>query len=117
MVLGTGWTSASKADTWVTTEFANNGGDTSNQGAFDSGYPQIKSGSGNENVLQYRSTFEAGYATENGIDEAIIANSNPDASGAETAGQILAHGRINPAVNKGANDELIVTWEITFLGS
>ena len=118
MVLGTGWTAAAKGDTWVTTGFAGNGHDTIGEGGLDTGFPKIKPGSGNENILQFQSTFNAGYATQNGIDEAIISNANPDGSGGDPGGStILAHGELSPTVNKGASDSLVIVWEITFLGA
>lgn len=118
MALGTGWPAATKADTWLTTPFAGNGHDTVNQGGFDSGFPKIKPGGGNENILQYQSVFEPGYATQNGIDEAIISNVNPDGSGADPGSStILAHGEITPVVNKTSLCKLTLLWELTFLGA
>jgi hypothetical protein len=71
------------------------------------------------NGIQYIGTFGAGYATTNGIQEAIIANTTPGTNGSEPAsGQILAHALLNPGtINKGANDVLVVTWNITFTGA
>lgn len=117
IVLGTGWTSAEKSDTWVSTPFADNGHNVVNEGGFDSGYPKIKDGS--PNIVQIHARFEPGYATHNGIDEAVISNKNPNVvDGSEPdGGSILAHGQLDPVVNKAAGDELKVYWEITFEGS
>jgi len=118
IVLGTGYSSITKGDVWVTTGFAGNGHDTIGEGGLDTGFPKIKPSSGNENILQFQATFNAGYATQNGIDEAIISNVNPDGSGGDPGSStILAHGQLTPEVNKGASDSLVVVWEITFLGA
>lgn len=119
MVLGTGGgTGPTKGDTWVNTGFAGNGHDTIGEGGLDSGFPKVKPSSGNENILQFQSTFNAGYATQNGIDEAIISNTDPDGSGGDPGGStILARGVLSPTVNKGASDSLVIVWEITFLGA
>jgi len=119
MVLGTGGSVApTKGDTWVNTGFAGNGHDTVGEGGIDSGFPKIKPGSGNENILQFQATYNAGYATQNGIDEAIISNTDPDGAGGDPGGStILARGVLSPSVNKGASDSLVIVWEITFLGA
>lgn len=77
--------------------------------AMDATYPKQKGawGDANDNVLQFRSTFEAGDLNASGIDEAILTN------GTDT----LAYAEISPAVNVTTADTLEVTWEITFLGS
>ena len=118
MALGDGFTSLAKGDTWLTAGYATNGHDTVGEGGLDAGYPKIKAGGGNENILQYQATFGAGYATKSGIDEAIVSNVNPDGSGGDPGGSaILAHGEISPVVNKGASDSLVLVWEVTFLGA
>lgn len=118
MALGDGYTSLAKGDDWLTAGYAGNGHDTVNEGGLDAGFPKIKPGGGNENILQYQATFEAGYATKNGIDEAIVSNVNPDGSGGDPGSStILAHGQITPEVNKGASDSLVLVWEVAFLGA
>ena len=77
--------------------------------AMDATYPKQKGAflAADDNVIQYRSTFEAGDATGTGLDEALLGN------GTDT----LAYAEISPAVNKGASDTLQIDWELTFLGS
>ena len=111
MALGTGYTAVAKDDTWLESGYADNGK------ALDATYPQIKAGGGNENILQYKTTFDAGEATQNGIDEILISNAAPEGGGGEPTGQILARAQITPEVNKAASDTLVATWELTFLGA
>lgn len=119
MALGEGFTSLAKGDTWLTTGYAGNGHDTAGEGGLDVGFPKIKPGGGaNNKVLQFQATFDAGYATKTGIDEAIISNVNPDVDGLDPgASVILAHGEVSPVVNKGVNDSLVLVWEVSFLGA
>jgi len=111
MVLGTGYTSVAKANTWLEAGYA------SNEKALDANYPQIKAGAGNENILHYKTTFAAGEATANGIDEVVISNAASEVDGSEPAGQILARAQLSPEVNKAAADTLVCEWEISFLGA
>ena len=107
MILGTGWTGASKPDTWVTTGYAGNGK------AMDASYPTALLA-----VLTFVTTFAAGEATATGINEAAIASADSDGSGGNPgAAYILAHGQISPVVNKSSGDSLVVSWTVTFLGS
>jgi hypothetical protein len=77
--------------------------------AMDATYPKVKGsfGAADDNVTQYRSTFEAGDLNASGIDEALLGN------GTDT----LAYAEISPAVNVGSSDTLQVDWELTILGS
>ena len=76
---------------------------------MDAGYPQVKGsfGAADDNVVQYRATFEAGDLNDTGIDEALLGN------GTDT----LAYAEISPSVNVGSSDTLQVDWELTFTGS
>jgi hypothetical protein len=60
-----------------------------------------------DNVVQYRATFEAGDLDDTGIDEALLGN------GTDT----LAYAEITTPVDVGASDTLQVDWEITILGA
>jgi len=77
--------------------------------AMDATYPKQKGAfaAADDNVVQYRSTFEAGDLNQSGIDEALLGN------GTDT----LAYAEISPAVNVTTADTLQVDWELTFLGS
>jgi len=100
--VGTGFTSETKGtDALVTQE----GSDE----AMDATYPKTEGdwAAADDNVVQYRSTFEAGDLNASGIDEALLGN------GTDT----LAYAEITPAVNVTTADTLQVDWEITFLGS
>jgi hypothetical protein len=108
IMVGTGWTGTTpKANTWLNTP-------TGTAEALDSTYPKVKGsfGAANDNVVQYRATFEAGDLNASGIDEVVLANAATDG-----AGEVLAYAEITPAVNITTADTLQVDWEITLLGA
>lgn len=100
--VGTGYVSATKAVTTLVTQ-------TGVNEAMDATYPKQKGAfnAADDNIIQYRSTFEAGDLTAVGIDEAALGNGT----------DLLAYAQITPAVDVTAADTLQVDWEITFLGS
>jgi hypothetical protein len=107
IAVGTGWTGTdTKSATWLNTQ-------TGSAEALDSTYPKLKGafGAADDNVVQYRATFEAGDLNETGIDEAVLANAATD------AGDVLAYAEITPAVNVATTDTLQIDWELTFSGS
>ena len=116
MCLGTGTANVAKADTWVAGYFSGNG-----SAAASSGTVSPITNSGTPANLQLVGTFGAGYATQNGITRVGYTNLNPSADGNGTTNVtttfFVAHGTITPTVNKGANDTLVVTWDISFLGA
>jgi len=81
---------------------------------MDATYPKVKGLflDADDNVTQYKSTFEAGDLNDTGIDEACLMNeaiaSNADA---------LAYAELSPAVNMTTDDTLAIDWELTFLGA
>ncbi|MCK4819799.1 hypothetical protein KA005_28805 [bacterium] len=100
--VGTGWVSTTKAtDALVTQE----GSDEE----MDATYPITEGdwAAADDNVVQYRATFEAGDLDATGIDEALLGN------GTDT----LAYAQITPAVDVGLSDTLQVDWELTLLGA
>lgn len=106
--VGTGWTG--------TTPKAN---ETCNTGVgtpegMDATYPKTKGafGAADDNVVQYRATFEAGDLNTTGIDEAALLNNVTPASA-----DCLAYAQINPSVDVTTSDTLQVDWEITFTGA
>lgn len=100
--VGTGFAAENKS---VDTLVAQTGTDE----PMDAGYPQTKGawGAADDNVLQFRATFEAGDLDATGIDEALLGN------GTDT----LAYAQITPAITVAATDTLEITWELAFLGS
>jgi hypothetical protein len=100
--VGTGYTEEVKGSDALETQV---GSDE----AMDTNYPQTKGAwaAGDDNVIVYVSTFEAGDVTSADLDEAILTN------GSET----MAYAEITPKITVGADDTLEITWEITFLGS
>ena len=100
--VGTGFTTEAKT---VDALVSQSGSDE----AMDTGYPQTKGdwAAADDNVVVYRSTFEAGDLNATGIDEALLGN------GTDT----LAYAQITPAVDVTTADTLQVDWELTLLGS
>ena len=100
--VGTGFSAETKAVDALVTQ-------TGSDEAMDATYPQTKGAwtAGDDNVIVYVSTFEAGDLNDTGIDEALLGN------GTDT----LAYAEISPAVDVTTADTLEVTWEITFTGS
>lgn len=108
ITVGTGWTGTTpKQNDAVNTP-------TGSPEVMDATYPKTKGTFGNadDNVVQYRSTFEAGDLDENGIDEAGLGNNAVEASGDN-----LGYGEISPAVDVSTSDTLQVDWELTILGA
>ena len=100
--VGTGWVSTTKAtDALVTQEGVDE--------EMDPTYPITKGdwAAGDDGVVVYVATFEAGDLDASGIDEALLGN------GTDT----LAYAQITPAVNVTVADTLEITWEITLLGA
>ena len=108
IVVGTGWTGTTpKQNTGVNTQ-------TGSPELMDATYPKLKGafGAANDNVTQYRSTFEAGDLNDTGIDEAALINNATPASA-----DCLAYGQITPSVNVSTSDVLQMDWELTFVGA
>lgn len=113
MVLGTGTASPDKSDSWVSGTFPNSGA-----AAGTAGQISVGTTPGTASAIRYVGTFGPGYATQNSISEAIITNVTPGTSGADPGtGDVLCHALLDPVVNKGSLDELIITWDIKFLGA
>ena len=105
--VGTGFTSEAKSVTECLTP-------TGSPEVMDATYPKLKGAwsVADDNVVQYRATFEAGDLNQTGIDEACLLN-----NATATAGDALAYAEITPAVNVTTADTLQVDWELTFLGA
>ncbi len=81
---------------------------------MDATFPKLKGAfsAADDNVTQYRATFEAGDLTATGIDEAVLINNTTEA-GADN----MAYAEITPTVDVTASDTLQVDWELTLLGA
>lgn len=113
MKLGTGSTAVAKAGAGgalVTYE-------TGSNQAFDATYPQTSNlGAGLGVNAVYRCTWAAGDVTETALTEVVIVNdagTDATSSAANTASRAL----FGSAINKGASDSLVVTWNHKFLGA
>ena len=109
MVLGTSDVAVGTGDTWVGSAFAGNGTIADGQGSVT-----ISTHASSASVLQYVGTFEAGYATEDGIQRVGLANMVASADGNGTPNGsttfFVSHGTVSPTVNKGTSDTLVITW-------
>jgi hypothetical protein len=105
--VGTGFVAAEKSATACVTA-------TGTPEVMDATYPKVKGafGAANDNVTQYRATFEAGDLSANGIDEAALL----DAITVATA-NCFAYAAFTTSLNVTAADTLQVDWEMTYLGS
>ena len=100
--VGTGFVTELKSTDALVTQ-------TGSDEQLDTGWPVTEGdwAAADDNVVQYRATFEAGDLNDTGIDEALLGN------GTDT----LAYAEISPAVDVGSSDTLQVDWELTILGS
>lgn len=100
--VGTGFASETKTIDALVTQ-------TGADEQLDATYPKTKGdwAAADDNVVQYRATFEAGDLNATGIDEALLG----------TATDTMAYAQISPAVDVSTSDTLQVDWEITYLGS
>ena len=104
--IGTGWTGNSTK----TNNRCNS--PTGTMKALDAGFPALKAAWGNtgDTTITYRSTFESGALSANGINEAALLN------GDDANASCLAYAQITPSVNVTSDDTLQIVWEITILG-
>lgn len=115
MRLGTGLTAASKAGAGaaIVTTIATTGAK-----GLDAGFPTAAAkATGTGARVTWQATWGAGLATVNGISEVVLTNETPLTQVAGTAADTIARALLNPTVNKGANDTLVVTWYHDFLGA
>lgn len=105
--VGTGFVSALKTSTSCTTP-------TGSPEVMDSTYPKLKGTfeSTDDNVVQYRATFDVGELNQSGINEVALLN-NAVAASAEC----LAYAELDPIVNVTLSNYLRIDWELTFVGS
>jgi len=85
---------------------------------FDATYPQLQDlGAGLGKYTVYKTTWNAGEATQNGLNEIALCIDNLAGDIAGTAAFTLSRALLSPVVNKGASDTLAVTWNHKFLGA
>lgn len=108
IAVGTGWTGTTPKSNLATNT------PTGSPEVMDATYPKLKGTWGNtdDNVVQYRATFEAGDLNITGIDEAGLGN-----NAVEATGDNLAYGQITPTVDVTTSDTLQVDWEHTYVGA
>jgi len=85
--------------------------------ALDSTPAASDLGGGNGHRVQYIVTWVAGEATASGIDEAVVTNETPLTDVAGALGDTLSRAVLAPVVNKGASDQLVITWNHDALGA
>jgi hypothetical protein len=86
--------------------------------AIDGSFPTAATlGAGAGWRVQYKTSWSAGQATQNGWNEVVITNEASLTDVAGTAANTISRALLSPVVNKGANDTLAVTWNHDFLGA
>lgn len=112
MKLGTGTTAVSKAGAGaalVTYKTASNL-------VFDASFPAaVNLGAGLGVNAQYKVTWGAGVATDSALTEIVIVN-DAGTNATSTAGNTISRS-VFSAINKGASDVLVATWNHKFLGA
>jgi len=100
--VGTGFSSEAKTVTALVTQ-------TGSNEAMDATYPKLKGAfnATDDNVVQYRATFEAGDLSATDIDEAALGNGT----------YLLAYAEVTPKVTMTVADTLQADWELTVLGT
>jgi hypothetical protein len=84
---------------------------------FDSSFPTAATkGAGAGARIQYKSTYGAGVATVNGLNEVVIVN-DAATNATSTAANTISRALLSPVVNKGASDTLAITWNHDLLGA
>lgn len=113
MKLGTGTTAASKngAGAALVTYLA-----TSNN-AFDATFPVVNNlGAGAGVEIEYKTTWGAGDSTNAAITECVIVNEAIASDTTSTAAETISRITFT-AIDKQANDILVIDWKHKFLGA
>jgi hypothetical protein len=85
--------------------------------ALDAGPAASSLGAGLGWTVEYVATWAPGVATATGIAEAVITDETPLTNVAGVAGNTISRALLSPAVNKGALDQLVITWNHDALGA
>lgn len=83
---------------------------------FDSTFP-TSALSGSSRRIQYKTTFNAGEATQTALAECVITTEQPISDVAGTAANTISRALLSPTVSKGSADTLAITWNVDLLGS
>lgn len=67
--------------------------------------------------IQWKTTWPAGTATANGINEVVLHNQATATQTATTAAMVYARAVLGTTVNKAAGDTLAITWNNDLLGA
>lgn len=67
--------------------------------------------------IQWKTSWAAGVATANGINEVALVNQSTGTQTAAPAGSTIARAVLGTTVNKAAEDTLAITWNNDLLGS
>jgi hypothetical protein len=111
MKLGTGVTAVAKAGAGAALVTYISGSNN----PFDASFPATQNlGAGLGVNGQYKTTWAAGDTTNAAITEAVIVNDA--ATDATSTAANTAHRIVFTAINKGASDSLVITWNAKFLG-
>lgn len=98
--------------------YANTGDGLSSKGIDTSaGFPQGSQSAGAGYQVQWRTSWAAGEATANNLQEVVITNESTLTNVAGTAANTIARAILNPPVNKAALDTLVVTWNHLLKGT
>jgi hypothetical protein len=90
---------------------------TASNAAIGGGFP-TSALSGSSRRIQWKSSWAAGVATANGINEWVITNETPLTNVAGTAANTISRAvDTGSPVNKGASDTLDITWNHDLLGA
>lgn len=84
--------------------------------ALDAGFP-TSALSGTSRRIQWKTTWAAGVATANGINEVVLVNQAIATQTAAPAANTIARAVLGTTVNKGAADTLAITWNHDLLGA
>jgi len=67
--------------------------------------------------IQWKTTYNAGEATQTALAEVVITIEQPLTDVAGTSANTIARALLSPTVNKGASDTLAITWNHDLLGA
>lgn len=87
--------------------------------AIDGGFPSsngLQSGAV-ACTIQWKTTWPAGTATANGINEAVITNQSTGTQTVAPVSAVISRAVLGTTVNKGASDSFAITWSHNVLGA
>lgn len=105
MKLGTGSTAAAKTGSGAALASYLSGSNAS----FEAGYPSSALESGARRI-SYRCIWPAGTATSSSIREVVLVNESPLANQTSDASETISRVVFGADIDKGASDQLQITW-------